>query len=589
MTVGLTSNPMLVTRRIEEVAGIRPVTLLIASGIALIIVILMVTGIAANHLRRQALTAAESDLVRVDSVLAEASKRSFEVVGGRLDEIAAHIGPTTAASLPAAGAAPEIGDLMRHELGLVPAIDAVALIGADGSLLNSAGNWPADGRIGQSIAADLRAEPIKRVVIATPVSAGRADIPLVHRIVDASGATAGAIVALVPAENFTSFFAAVPLAHDAVVSLLQPDGSVLARYPGETGGQSAGATRDPRFGDITTTLVRHFTGENGQWQIEALHPLGSYPAALSVRRGADLVLAEWANQGLWFGGFAVILAIAIGIMVFLIARQFQTHATLAEMRADKIEAEKVEAERARLAAEAELLKKERLSVLGQLTATVAHELRNPLSAIRNTLFTVKELSTGAGIKLDRPLSRMERSIERCDRIISDLLEYTRQRELKRNTVRFDRWLADLLAEQSVAPPITLTSEFGAGEVAAPIDPDRFRRVIINLIENAAQALAETPPEREKRIAVRTALVDRNLIVVVEDTGPGIKPENLSRIFEPLFSTKTFGTGLGLPTVKQIVNQHDGIIDVASEIGSGTCVTVKLPLPGQETNVVRAAA
>jgi signal transduction histidine kinase len=230
------------------------------------------------------------------------------------------------------------------------------------------------------------------------------------------------------------------------------------------------------------------------------------------------------------------------------------------------------------------LKSERLSVLGQLTATVAHELRNPLSAIRNTLFTVKELAANSGVKLDRPIARMERSIERCDRIISDLLEYTRNRELNCTNVRVDRWLGDMLAEQTVAAPIVLSTKFAAPGAIVAADADRLRRVVINLVENAAQAMAETPADRDKRLTVRTAIVDRTLVLTVEDTGPGIPPENLSRIFEPLFSTKSFGTGLGLPTVKQIVSQHDGIIAVDSEVGRGTCVTVRLPLRAEEESV-----
>ena len=176
--------------------------------------------------------------------------------------------------------------------------------------------------------------------------------------------------------------------------------------------------------------------------------------------------------------------------------------------------------------EAELLKSERLSVLGQLTATVAHELRNPLSAIRNTLFTIKELAVNAGIKLDRPVARMERSIERCDRIISDLLEYTRNRELNRTSVCFDRWLAGVLAEQNISPAIAATTELAAAEAAVPIDPDRMRRVVINLFENAAQALAELPADHEKRITAHTEAADGELVLVIEDTGPGISAENL---------------------------------------------------------------
>jgi signal transduction histidine kinase len=274
-----------------------------------------------------------------------------------------------------------------------------------------------------------------------------------------------------------------------------------------------------------------------------------------------------------FGLFALAGACGIGTMLYLIARQLRIHAALAAVRAEKLDME-----HARVVAEAELLKKDRLSVLGQLTATVAHELRNPLSAIRNTLFSLKEMAAGGGLKLDRPIARMERSIERCNRIIGDLLEYARTRELRRTAIGFDAWLREIVAEQSLPATVTLVEELGAGDALALIDGERVRRVVVNLLENAVQALAEMPADGgERRIAVRTRVVDGNIEFALEDTGPGIAPENLERIFEPLFSTKSFGTGLGLATVRQIVGQHGGTIDVASEPGRGTCFTVRLPL------------
>jgi signal transduction histidine kinase len=272
-----------------------------------------------------------------------------------------------------------------------------------------------------------------------------------------------------------------------------------------------------------------------------------------------------------FAAFAVCGVIAIGLMVVMIGRQIHTHNVLAAMRAEKIEVE-----HARLVAEAELLKKERLSVLGQFTATVANELRNPLSAIRNTLFTMREIAQSSGLQLDRPIARIQRSIARCDRVIGDLLEYIRNPELSRVSVNFDEWLRDVLVEHGLPPTVTLVEEYGARDAVVRIDADRIRHVVINLIDNAAQALSEMPGGGPMRIAVKSALADDALELSVEDTGPGIPPENMARIFEPLFSTKSFGTGLGLATVKQIVGQHGGTIEVDSTVGQGTCFTIRLP-------------
>jgi PAS domain S-box-containing protein len=245
-------------------------------------------------------------------------------------------------------------------------------------------------------------------------------------------------------------------------------------------------------------------------------------------------------------------------------------------------ARRVETRTAELrAAQEELLRNERLSTLGQLTATVAHELRNPLSAIRNTVFSIAEAIAAHGLRLDRPLGRLERSIGRCDRIIADLLDYARTRELKRASMPLERWLVEVLDEQSVPPGIALRHEFGAPGLHATIDPDRLRRVVINLVENAAQARAELPPEHKREIVLATRAGADHVEIEVRDTGPGIPPDVLPRVFDPLFSTKSFGTGLGLPTVKQIVEQHGGTIAIDSSPGGGTRVTVTLPLPHAE--------
>ena len=260
----------------------------------------------------------------------------------------------------------------------------------------------------------------------------------------------------------------------------------------------------------------------------------------------------------------------------LLLRQMKTHDMVTRIRA-----EKAEAERARAVAEAELLKKERLSALGQLTATVAHELRNPLSSIRNTLYALREMAAGKDLPIERPMGRIERSIARCDEIIADLLEYARTRELKCTRLPLDAWLQEVLDEQRIPESVALERALAAPGAVVEIDADRFRRVIINLLDNAVQAVAETGEAAcGRRIRVSTQAGDPAEILI-EDTGPGIAAENLARVFEPFFSTKAFGTGLGLPTVKQIVEQHNGTIAIASEPGKGTSVAIRLPVTGVE--------
>jgi PAS domain S-box-containing protein len=240
----------------------------------------------------------------------------------------------------------------------------------------------------------------------------------------------------------------------------------------------------------------------------------------------------------------------------------------------------VEARTAELrAAQDELIRKERLSVLGQLTATVAHELRNPLSTIRNSLFAVKEGMAARGVTLAHAFERIERGITRCDRIVADLIDYARARDPRFEWVVVDDWLGKLLDEQSLPGKVAIKRDLATSRVRLLIDPERLRRAVVNLIDNAVQALPELSADRPAdHIVVNTRTVGRHVQISIDDTGCGIPAEILPKVFEPLFSTRTFGTGLGLATVKQIVEQHRGSVEITSEPGRGTRVIVKLPLP-----------
>ncbi len=226
-----------------------------------------------------------------------------------------------------------------------------------------------------------------------------------------------------------------------------------------------------------------------------------------------------------------------------------------------------------------LARQERLATLGQLAGTVSHELRNPLGVIRNSLFSLRERlgddERGAGKMVDR----IERNIERCDAIVGDLLDYARSGEVRRGPVEIDRWLDTVLDEHAVPPGTTLRRELNSdGSVA--LDRDRFRQVMVNLLDNAVQAMNDPDWQRrqprDNAITVRTEIVGPLLQLSVADTGPGIAPPTLDKIFEPLFTTKSFGVGLGLPMVRQIVQQHDGSIEAASEIGRGTTFLIRIP-------------
>jgi signal transduction histidine kinase len=141
-------------------------------------------------------------------------------------------------------------------------------------------------------------------------------------------------------------------------------------------------------------------------------------------------------------------------------------------------------------------------------------------------------------------------------------------------------LEDILNEQTLPSGVAMRLAFGRPDMAVSLDPDRFRRVIINVFDNACQAMIgdgiENADAERHTLTVRTQERHGRVEVIFEDTGPGIPSDVLERIFEPLYSTKGFGVGLGLPVVKHIMEQHHGGIEIESEEGQGTRIYLWLP-------------
>lgn len=223
----------------------------------------------------------------------------------------------------------------------------------------------------------------------------------------------------------------------------------------------------------------------------------------------------------------------------------------------------------------ELIRKERLATLGQLTATVSHELRNPLGTIQSSLFMIEKKVRGMGLNLESALDRTARSVRRCDKIIEELLDFTRANELAPQTVKADAWLKEALDD--IGAPEGVRMELA---LQCPgwirIDGELMRRVLINLLDNAVQAMNDAE-SAERTIVVRSTAREGRAEIYVEDTGPGIPEDVLERIFEPLFSTKNFGVGLGTNIVRNIMLRHNGGIEYTNrKDAQGTRVLLWLP-------------
>lgn len=227
------------------------------------------------------------------------------------------------------------------------------------------------------------------------------------------------------------------------------------------------------------------------------------------------------------------------------------------------------------AAQVELVLKERLSVLGQLTATVAHEIRTPLSAVRNSVFAIgSAMEHGRRDRVQRALELAERNIVRCDNIIAELLDLTRRRELKPEKTDLREWLGAVTDEYLFPSSIVIEKDF---QSTAPvnIDRERFSRAVNNVLQNSVRALLHKDGA-DKRITVASRQEKHHVEIVISDNGPGIAPELMPHIFEPLFTTRSFGFGLGLTVVKNIMAEHGGGVEIHSEKGMGAQAVLRLP-------------
>jgi len=225
-----------------------------------------------------------------------------------------------------------------------------------------------------------------------------------------------------------------------------------------------------------------------------------------------------------------------------------------------------------------LLERERLAVLGRLTGVVSHELRNPLGTIRSSIYVLQsniKVNTGP---VARAIARVERNITRCDRIIDELLDYTRARPASLQLMSLDRWLAEVIDDFEFPPEIMLNIELTAG-CEVRIEPERMRRCIVNVLANACESMQGNQTERPQRIFVTTSRDAGGCVIAIRDSGPGIPEELRKKIFEPLFSTKGFGVGLGLAIVEQIMKQHNGSVEIQSNPEDGAMLLLRLPVQG----------
>ena len=220
---------------------------------------------------------------------------------------------------------------------------------------------------------------------------------------------------------------------------------------------------------------------------------------------------------------------------------------------------------------------DRMKALGEMAAQVAHEIRNPLGGIKGfAALLQRDLKNQP--ELHRLAGYIVEGTDNLDRLVANVLNYSRPLQPRFESVNLIQLLSDLkeslLADPAVKGQIDCHLRSAQDALSLPLDAGLFRGAVLNILINAIQAM---PKGGKLKIEV---LEEKNKVMIaIEDTGVGISPENLKKIFNPFFTTKPDGNGLGLPEAHRVVQAHGGEIEVESAVGEGSTFTIKIPVKG----------
>ncbi len=239
-------------------------------------------------------------------------------------------------------------------------------------------------------------------------------------------------------------------------------------------------------------------------------------------------------------------------------------------------------------------KNEQLEELGKLTGELAHEIKNPLSTIKVNLRLIREeleqLESAAFDRRDlekgdhkvaralRKISVIVKEADRLEQILDGFLRYIARTELQIASVDINGLISDMIdfySPQAHSHSLIIRHSMHNEPLICKVDADMLKQSILNLFINAQQAMKDGG-----ELMVRTDRQKKDALIQVSDTGTGIAPDKLPRIFDAYYSLRPQGSGLGLPTAKKIIEAHNGTINVDSLLGKGTSFTIRLPLQEQ---------
>ncbi|MCK4933611.1 hypothetical protein KAS06_02970 [Candidatus Bathyarchaeota archaeon] len=278
------------------------------------------------------------------------------------------------------------------------------------------------------------------------------------------------------------------------------------------------------------------------------------------------------NLGVEFSVFSYILAFAFVGLVFQVTSDMKdsTQGSLSSFFAleKKLEETQIELE----ISQEQLLKAQRLATIGELAAWVGHDLRNPLTGIAGATYYLRRYKTKLDKKGVEMLETIENAVEHSNKIITDLLDYSKEIHLELVVTSLGKIVEESCLLFNFPDNIHVLNLI-EDEIEIEVDEEKIKRVILNLMRNSVDAME---PNGGK-LSINGWIIKNNLQLSITDTGAGIPEEIIEKIWNPLFTTKAKGMGFGLPICKRVVEAHNGSISVVSKVGEGSTFTVTLPI------------
>ncbi|HYF59267.1 MAG TPA: ATP-binding protein [Burkholderiaceae bacterium] len=414
-------------------------------------------------------------------------------------------------------------------------------------------------------------------------STGEPFIDFTRRRSMADGRFGGVVsVSLFPA-YFTKFYEDLTRREPGLtVALVRRDGWLLARWPEPP-------ALDTRLGPDSELLARMEEGlragtSEGRSSIDgrdrkvAFRQVADLPVWVAASLPRDVVLAAWQRQVALLGAFVLPLAVWLAVTSSTAARR-----AVREQAA--LDGFRTEAEH-RVRAEEALRQGQKLEALGRITGNVAHDFNNLLMVISNNVFLLRRIGDAASAQ--PRLDAIRRAVSAGTKLTRQLLSFARRQPLQPAPLPMAATMAEIagLVRTVVGSSVTVESEVAPDVAAIEVDRDEFELAVLNLAVNARDAM---PAGGTVRLSARRVVAPEGLpdgggpfvAVAIADTGQGIPPDVLDRVFEPFFTTKPAGqgTGLGLAQVYGFATQSGGTVQVSSEPGRGTVVTMYLPEAG----------